>query len=132
MQGWITGDPTRRIRRRPRTPDRTRSIGRAEVENLLIRTHLPIRERTLWRLLYETAARTEEILAVDVDELDLHNRRAKVRRKGGAADVIVGRTATDTGSRGSLRSPLACSGRGQLASSQAVAMDFSCHVARTS
>lgn len=94
LQGWITGDPTRRIRRRPRSPDRTRAIGRAEVENLLTRTHLPIRERTLWRLLYETAARTEEILALDVDELDLRNRRAKVRRKGGAADVIVWRTAT--------------------------------------
>lgn len=93
-QRWITGDPTRRIRRRPRTPDRTRAIGRAEVESLLTRTHLPLRERTLWRMLYETAARAEEILALDADELDLRNRRAKVRRKGGAADVIVWRTAT--------------------------------------
>ncbi|WP_245560468.1 tyrosine-type recombinase/integrase [Actinopolyspora halophila] len=93
-QGWLVGDPIRRIRRRPRSPDRTRAIGRAEVENLLARTHLPIRERTLWRMLYETAARAEEILALDVDELDLRNRRARVRRKGGAADVIVWRTAT--------------------------------------
>ncbi|WP_017975733.1 tyrosine-type recombinase/integrase [Actinopolyspora halophila] len=93
-QGWITGDPTRRIRRRPRTPDRTRSIGRADIEALLTRQHVPLRERTLWRLLYETAARAEEVLALDVDELDLRNRRAKVRRKGGAADVIVWRTAS--------------------------------------
>ncbi len=82
------------IRRRPRGPGRTRAIGLTEVENLLARTHLPIRERTLWRMLYETAARAEEILALDVDELDLRNRRARVRRKGGAADVIVWRTAT--------------------------------------
>ncbi|MGH3695064.1 MAG: tyrosine-type recombinase/integrase [Pseudonocardiaceae bacterium] len=56
--------------------------------------HLPIRERTLWRLLYETAARAEEALALGVRELDPRNRRAKVRRKGGAADIIVWRTAT--------------------------------------
>lgn len=93
-QGWITGNPLRRTRRRPRTPDRTRSLDKTDVESLLSRPHLPIRERTLWRLLYETAARAEEILGLDVDELDLRNRRAKVRRKGGAADVIVWRTAT--------------------------------------
>jgi integrase len=45
-------------------------------------------------MLYETAARAEEVLALDVDDLDLRNRRAKVRRKGGAADIIVWRTAT--------------------------------------
>ncbi|MGH3985506.1 MAG: hypothetical protein ACRDST_23180 [Pseudonocardiaceae bacterium] len=50
--------------------------------------------RGLWRLLFETAARAEEVLALDVPELDLRNRRAKVRRKGGAADIIVWRTAT--------------------------------------
>ncbi len=70
-QGWIRGDPMRRIRRRSRTPD-----------------------RTLWRLLYETAARAGEVLSLDVDDLDLRNRRAKVRRKGGAADIIVWRTKT--------------------------------------
>jgi integrase len=93
-QGWISGDPTRRIRRRPRIPDRTRAIGRGDIEHLLTRAHLPLRERTLWRMLYETAARAEEVLALDVEDLELRNRRAKVRRKGGAADVIIWRTAT--------------------------------------
>ncbi|WP_210435232.1 site-specific integrase [Saccharopolyspora sp. ASAGF58] len=94
QQEWISGEPTRRIRRRPRTPDRTRAVARADIESLLTRQHLPLRERALWRMLYETAARAEEILALDLDELDLRNRCAKVRRKGGAADVIVWRTAT--------------------------------------
>jgi len=40
------------------------------------------------------AARAQEVLTLDVGELDLPNRRAKVRRKGGAADIIVWRTAT--------------------------------------
>ncbi|MFF0145762.1 integrase/recombinase XerC/integrase/recombinase XerD [Amycolatopsis sulphurea] len=93
-QGWITGDPARRIRRRLRVPDRTRSLDRADVEALLNKPHLPLRERTLWRMLYETAARAEEVLALDVPDLDRPNRKAKVRRKGGANDIIVWRTGT--------------------------------------
>ncbi|MFD1503095.1 tyrosine-type recombinase/integrase [Streptosporangium lutulentum] len=61
---------------------------------LLTRPTLALRERTLWRLLYESAARTQEVLGLNVEELDLRNRRAKVRRKGGAVDVIVWRTPT--------------------------------------
>jgi integrase len=61
---------------------------------LLAREDIGLREKTLWRMLYETAARTDEVLALDVDELDLRNRCAKVRRKGGAADVIVWQTGT--------------------------------------
>ncbi|MET7459733.1 tyrosine-type recombinase/integrase [Nonomuraea sp. NPDC005501] len=53
-----------------------------------------MRERTLFRLLYESAARAEEVLALDVADLDLRNRRARVRRKGGAVDVIVWQTPT--------------------------------------
>ena len=91
-QGWIAGDPFRRIRRQARTPDRTRAVGRDEIEALLTRPKVALRERTLWRLLYETAARTDEVLSLDADDLDLRNRRATVRRKGGAADIIVWRT----------------------------------------
>lgn len=93
-QRWLSGDPLVRIRRRPRTPDRTRALDRAEVENLLTREGIALRERTLWRLLYESAARAEEVLALDVGELDLRNRRAKVQRKDGATDIITWRTAT--------------------------------------
>ena len=53
-----------------------------------------LRERTLWRMLYETAARSAEVVALDVGDLDLPNRRARVRRMGGAIDVIVWQTGT--------------------------------------
>jgi integrase/recombinase XerC/integrase/recombinase XerD len=53
-----------------------------------------LRERVLWRMLYETAARSAELLALDAGDLDLPNRRARVRRKGGAIDVIVWQTGT--------------------------------------
>ncbi|MBN6058353.1 site-specific integrase, partial [Nonomuraea sp. RK-328] len=93
-QDWLAGDPLRRIRRRGRTPDRTQALDRAHVEALFTRQNLALRERTLFRLLYESAARAEEVLALDVADLDQRNRRARVRRKGGAVDIIVCRTPT--------------------------------------
>src|SRR5262249_40834878 len=83
----------RLARRRPR-PERGRALSRGEVDQLLTRTDIGLRERTLWRMLYETAARSAEVLALDVEDLDLPNRRAKVRRKGGTIDVIIWQTGT--------------------------------------
>ena len=93
-QGWITADPSRMLVRRKPRPDRVRALSRAEVEQLLTRADIGLRERTLWRMLYETAARSAEVLALDVDDLDLPNRCARVRRKGGAIDIIVWQTGT--------------------------------------
>jgi integrase len=93
-QGWITADPSRLLNRRRPRPDRARALSRAEVEQLLTRQDISLRERTFWRMLYETAARSAEVLALDVEDLDLPNRRARVRRKGGAMDVIVWQTGT--------------------------------------
>jgi len=39
--------------------------------------------RALWRLLYETAARAQEVLSLNVEDLDLENKRARARSKGG-------------------------------------------------
>jgi len=93
-QGWVNADPTRALRRRAVAPDRARALSRDDVEQLLTREHLALRERTLWRMLYETAARASEVLALDVQDLDLGNRRVRVRRKGSAVDVVVWQTGT--------------------------------------
>ncbi|HEV2931089.1 MAG TPA: site-specific integrase, partial [Propionibacteriaceae bacterium] len=53
-----------------------------------------MRERTLWRLLYETAARANELLALDVEDLDLANRRALVHSKGGAVEWVFWQTGS--------------------------------------
>jgi integrase/recombinase XerC/integrase/recombinase XerD len=45
-------------------------------------------------MLYETAARAEEILTLDVTDLDTVNRCATVVRKGGARDVVYWQTGT--------------------------------------
>ena len=73
---------TQAARRRKVAPDRGRALSRAEVEALLTREDIAP-GATLWRLLYETAARSAEVLRLDVEDLDLPNRRARVRRKGG-------------------------------------------------
>ena len=57
-QGWIGADPSRLLQRRKPRPDRSRALSRAEVEQLLAREDISLRERTMWRMLYETAARS--------------------------------------------------------------------------
>jgi integrase len=93
-QGWVTADPVVRLRSRKTPRAQDRSLSRERVEQLLTDARHPLRDRVLWRMLYETAARVSELLALDVEDLDLPNRRARVRRKGGALDVIMWHTPT--------------------------------------
>ena len=44
---------------------------------------MPLRERVLWRLLYDFAARAEEALGLDIGDLDLASRQTRARIKGG-------------------------------------------------
>jgi hypothetical protein len=54
-----------------------------------------VREKTLWRALYETADRAGELLGLlDVTDLDLPNKRARVRSKGGATEWVFWQTGT--------------------------------------
>lgn len=93
-QGWLAGDPLRRIARPRRPEGLDRAWTRERVEELLTRRALPLRERLLYRMLYETAARVEEVLSLDVQDLDRPNRQAPVTRKGGGGDWIVWQTGT--------------------------------------
>jgi integrase len=93
-RGWLAVDPTDALERRRERIDRTRALTRAQVERLFARSDLPLRERTLWRLLYETAARANELLALDVEDLDLANRRARVHSKGGAVEWVFWQTGS--------------------------------------
>jgi integrase len=80
--------------RRKEHSDRTRALPRASIERLLSRRDIPLREKTLWRMLYETAARVSEILALNVEDLDLEQRRASVRSKGGDTEFVYWDTGT--------------------------------------
>jgi integrase len=92
--GWLTIDPTGDLERRRERVDRTRALTRRQLEGLFACRDLPLRERTLWRLLYETAARAKELLALDVEDLDLANRRARVHSKGGAVEWVFWQTGS--------------------------------------
>jgi integrase len=93
-QGWLAADFTRLLERRKPRPDRSRALSRGQVEQLLTREDISLRERTFWSMLYETAARADEVLALDIEDLDRPNCKARVRRKGGAVDIIVWQTRT--------------------------------------
>lgn len=43
----------------------------------------------LWRLLYETAARAEEILSLNIEDLDTEFRRARVISSGCARSPLA-------------------------------------------
>ena len=77
----------RRLARRREPADRTRAIDYAALERLFTRDRVPL-QKTLWRLPYETAGRVGEILALDVEDLDLANKRARVRSKGGDLEFV--------------------------------------------
>ncbi|MFD8558003.1 tyrosine-type recombinase/integrase [Streptosporangium canum] len=74
--------------RRKESADETRAVAKSTIHRLLSRRDIPLREKTLWRMLYETAARAAEILALNVEDLDLEHRRAPVRSKGGAIEWV--------------------------------------------
>ncbi|MGI8926181.1 MAG: tyrosine-type recombinase/integrase [Tepidiformaceae bacterium] len=87
-RGWLAADPAAVLERRTEPADRTKAITRSSLERLFRRDDVAIRERCLWRLLYETAARTQEVLNADIADLDLDNKRLRVRRKGGDSDWL--------------------------------------------
>jgi integrase/recombinase XerD len=59
-----------------------------ELERLWRREEVGVREKALWRLLYETAARASEALSINVEDLELDNKRVRVRSKGGDTDWL--------------------------------------------
>ncbi|GAA1580566.1 site-specific integrase [Actinomadura kijaniata] len=93
-RGWITTDLAALIERRPEIRDRTRAIDRHIITALLDRRDVPLREKTLWRLAYESAARADEVLALNIEHLDLDNKRGRILGKGGTARWIHWQSGT--------------------------------------
>ncbi|MBV9023898.1 MAG: site-specific integrase [Streptomycetaceae bacterium] len=63
------------------TPARSKTA----IDRLIARREVHLREKALWRMLYETAARAEEILSLNIENLELAGRRAQVKAKGARA-----------------------------------------------
>jgi integrase len=91
--GWPAGGLELHADRRAAPGDDTRAIPLPELERLWARADIPLRERALWRLLYDSAARADEALRLDVGDLDLANRQARTRTKGGHTRPLHFQTA---------------------------------------
>ncbi|WP_245551178.1 site-specific integrase [Nocardia niigatensis] len=70
-QGWdAPAVPVSAARSTPpdsETPVRSRTA----IDRLISRREIHLREKTLWRMLYETCARAEELLQLNIEDLDL-------------------------------------------------------------
>jgi site-specific recombinase XerD len=85
---WLADNLTVDLERRREPADLTKAIPLAELERLWRRDEVGVREKALWRLLYETAARATEALSINVEDLDLGNKRVRVHSKGGDTDWL--------------------------------------------
>jgi integrase/recombinase XerC/integrase/recombinase XerD len=103
--GWaqrrllITADPTdglerRRERRTARQATTQRAIDYADLEALWSRDDIALREKLLWKLLYESAGRANETLSLNVEDLDLAERSARIVGKGGGVEHLHWATGT--------------------------------------
>ncbi|MFF7652467.1 tyrosine-type recombinase/integrase [Streptomyces sp. NPDC007983] len=93
-QGWIVGDPTIGIERRRAPPDRTKALSENQIAALW-RLDVGLREKTFWKLLYESAARADEVLCLNVEDLYPQDKHGKVTSKGGATEWIHRQSGTD-------------------------------------
>jgi len=87
-QNWLDHDVTQGLERRRVVEDHTRAIPAEELDLLFARRDVGLRDRCLWLLLYESAARANEVLSLNVEDVDLNAKRAYTVRKGGDRDVL--------------------------------------------
>jgi site-specific recombinase XerD len=84
----------RKERRTARQADQARAITRQDLEILWGRSDIALRDKTLWRLLYETGCRASEALGIDIENIDLAEKSARVTAKGGDIQRVHWATAT--------------------------------------
>ncbi|MFB7555237.1 MULTISPECIES: tyrosine-type recombinase/integrase [Streptomyces] len=92
-QGWIACDPTIGIERRPAPPDRTKALAENQIAALW-RLDVALRDKTLWKMLYESAARAEEILCLNIEDLHPGDKRGRTLAKGGATEWVHWQSGT--------------------------------------
>jgi len=118
-RGWIGPEAERALKGdmdvHRKAPDTVRATKDAEIDvGRLFALRAPLREQTLWRLVYESAAPVGHLLALDVSDLDLGAGRVRRRSGPRQADRIgwgersaellplltIGRTALPDGASG--------------------------------
>jgi integrase len=93
-QHWAGPAVTAATERRRENNDDTKVVPRSRIDRLCRRRDVPLRKKTLWRMLYESASRVSAVLALNIEGLDLPNRQARIVTVGG--DIIWITWGTDT------------------------------------
>ncbi|MFD3516422.1 hypothetical protein [Streptomyces sp. NPDC058657] len=65
--GWIECGPTIAIEWRSAPPDRTKPLAENQIATLW-RLDVALREKTQWKMPYESAARADEVLCLNVEQ----------------------------------------------------------------
>ena len=114
--------------------DATRAIEAEEIDRALDRPGIPLRAKLLFAMLYETAGRVAEILALDVDDLDTNRRRGRIISKGGDTEWIEWSTRTarllPRYLKGRTHGPLFLTERSARGSRQPTTADLDPHTGR--
>ncbi|MEU1895733.1 site-specific integrase [Streptomyces pristinaespiralis] len=88
------GDPTIGIERRPAPPDRTKALAENQIAALW-RLDVGLREKTFWKLHYESAARADKVLCLSVEGRPLPpGQTGRITAKGGATEWIPWQSGT--------------------------------------
>lgn len=87
-QGLAKNDPTERLEPPIRRRSLPRGIGAAEAGDLMI-VPLKMRDRALLELLYGAGLRVSEAAGLDLHDLDLPGRTARVKGKGAKERMVV-------------------------------------------
>ncbi|MFF5588076.1 hypothetical protein [Streptomyces hygroscopicus] len=95
-QGWTVGDPTIGIERQPALPDRTKALAENQIAALW-RLDVSLREKTCWKMLSESAARADEALCLNVEDLYQQDKRGKTAAKRGATEWTHWQSGTAQG-----------------------------------
>src|SRR3954447_18513462 len=89
---WTVANPvalveSRKVRRRTEDERRERPIDRDLLADLWALDGVTGRDRLFWRMAYETWARAEELLGLNIEDLDPGRREGQVHGKGGDVET---------------------------------------------
>ena len=94
-RNWITDEPMVRVEPGCIERDETKAIPLDTLAPLWCRRDIDLWEKTMWRMLYETAALASEVLALNIEDLDLSHNGATIIGKGGHRQRIHWASGTD-------------------------------------
>ncbi|MGY1738374.1 tyrosine-type recombinase/integrase [Geodermatophilus sp. SYSU D00684] len=98
-RGYLAANPAalvepRKVRKRSEDERRERPISRDLLAELWTLDGVTGRDRLFWRMAYETWARADELLGLNIEDLDTGRREARVHGKGGDVETVWWATGT--------------------------------------